>query len=381
MNNSIKLKRRLTQSLTYLYLIGLSIVIIYPLLITIMSAFKAGNVSAFKLDTNIDLNFDNFKGLFTETLYGTWYLNTLIIALITMAVQTSIIVLAGYAYSRYNFLARKQSLVFFLIIQMVPTMAALTAFFVMALMLNALNHNWFQLLFTSIFLISLSMVPIAIQNSSQETYPLETFIDNVYEPLTNEVVQDLSEHATIVDGTLTYTGTVSQASSVVIGPSQIKELPKNLQLHFDTNELVISKESKELTRISYRAIQTESFKSKDSLTQAISKDWYQQNRVYISLFLVLGASFLFGLNFFIVSLGASLLLYITKKSRLFSFRTFKECYHFILNCLGLPTLITLILGLFGQNMTTLITVQNILFVLYLVTIFYKTHFRDPNYHK
>ena len=88
--------------------------IIYPLLITIMSAFKAGNVSAFKLDTNIDLNFDNFKGLFTETLYGTWYLNTLIIALITMAVQTSIIVLAGYAYSRYNFLARKQSLVFLL---------------------------------------------------------------------------------------------------------------------------------------------------------------------------------------------------------------------------------------------------------------------------
>ena len=143
MNNSIKLKRRLTQTLTYLYLIGLSIVIIYPLLITIMSAFKAGNVAAFKLDTNIDFNFDNFKGLFTETLYGTWYLNTLIIAFITMAVQTSIIVLAGYAYSRYNFLARKQSLVFFLIIQMVPTMAALTAFFVMALMLNALNHSWF----------------------------------------------------------------------------------------------------------------------------------------------------------------------------------------------------------------------------------------------
>ena len=129
MNNSIKLKRRLTQTLTYLYLIGLSIVIIYPLLITIMSAFKAGNVAAFKLDTNIDFNFDNFKGLFTETLYGTWYLNTLIIALVTMAVQTSIIVLAGYAYSRYNFL--------------VPTMAALTAFFVMALMLNALNHSWF----------------------------------------------------------------------------------------------------------------------------------------------------------------------------------------------------------------------------------------------
>ena len=108
-----------------------------------MSAFKTGNVLAFKLDTDINFSLENFSKLFTETLYGTWYFNTLIIAILTMIIQTSIVVLAGYAYSRYNFLARKQSLVFFLIIQMVPTMAALTAFFVMALMLNALNHSWF----------------------------------------------------------------------------------------------------------------------------------------------------------------------------------------------------------------------------------------------
>ncbi|CYW19543.1 sugar ABC transporter permease [Streptococcus suis] len=143
MKVSVKTRRILNQTLTYLYLIVLSIIIIYPLLITIMSAFKSGNVVAFKLDSNINFTLDNFSKLFSETLYGTWYLNTLIIALLTMVIQTSIVVLAGYAYSRYNFIARKQSLVFFLIIQMVPTMAALTAFFVMALMLNALNQSWF----------------------------------------------------------------------------------------------------------------------------------------------------------------------------------------------------------------------------------------------
>ena len=143
MKLSVKFRRRLNHILTYLYLIALSIIIIYPLLITVMSAFKSGNVVAFKLDGSTNFTFDNFLGLFNETLYGTWYLNTLIIATVTMIVQTSIIVLAGYAYSRYNFMARKQSLVFFLIIQMVPTMAALTAFFVMALMLNALNKSWF----------------------------------------------------------------------------------------------------------------------------------------------------------------------------------------------------------------------------------------------
>ena len=143
MKLSVKFRRRLNHILTYLYLIALSIIIIYPLLITVMSAFKSGNVVAFKLDGSTNFTFENFLGLFNETLYGTWYLNTLIIATVTMIVQTSIVVLAGYAYSRYNFVARKQSLVFFLIIQMVPTMAALTAFFVMALMLNALNKSWF----------------------------------------------------------------------------------------------------------------------------------------------------------------------------------------------------------------------------------------------
>ena len=143
MNSSVKFKRFINHSLTYLYLVVLSIIILYPLLITIMSAFKTGNVVAFKLDTDINFSLENFSRLFSETLYGTWYFNTIIIAVLTMIVQTSIVVLAGYAYSRYNFIARKQSLVFFLIIQMVPTMAALTAFFVMALMLNALNHSWF----------------------------------------------------------------------------------------------------------------------------------------------------------------------------------------------------------------------------------------------
>lgn len=143
MKLSVTFRRRLNDILTYLYLIALSIIIIYPLLITVMSAFKSGNLVAFKLDGSTNFTFDNFLGLFNETLYGTWYLNTLIIATVTMIVQTSIVVLAGYAYSRYNFMARKQSLVFFLIIQMVPTMAALTAFFVMALMLNALNKSWF----------------------------------------------------------------------------------------------------------------------------------------------------------------------------------------------------------------------------------------------
>ncbi|TKC14427.1 sugar ABC transporter permease [Robertmurraya kyonggiensis] len=128
---------------TYFYLLILAVIIIYPLLITASSAFKAGNVAAFDLSFDTEWTLDNFKRLFSETLFGEWYWNTLIIALVTMVVQVTVITLAGYTYSRYRFVGRKKSLMFFLIVQMVPTTAALTAFYVMALLMGALNQTWF----------------------------------------------------------------------------------------------------------------------------------------------------------------------------------------------------------------------------------------------
>lgn len=140
---SQKTSRFLSQFFTYVYMIALAIIIIYPLLITASSAFKSGNITAFSLDLNSEWTLANFTRLFQDTLYGTWYKNTLMVAVSTMIIQVALVTIAGYAYSRYNFLGRKKSLMLFLVIQMVPTMAALTAFYVMALLLGALDQFWF----------------------------------------------------------------------------------------------------------------------------------------------------------------------------------------------------------------------------------------------
>ncbi|EAG9290939.1 sugar ABC transporter permease [Listeria monocytogenes] len=133
----------LTQFFTYLFLTVLTIIILYPILITASSAFKPGNIAAFTLEWSDSWTLNNFKRLFNETLYLDWYKNTLIIAVVTMIMQVTIVTLAGYTYSRYRFKGRKNSLIFFLIIQMVPTMAALTAFYVLAMLLGALDQYWF----------------------------------------------------------------------------------------------------------------------------------------------------------------------------------------------------------------------------------------------
>ncbi|EAA0146954.1 sugar ABC transporter permease [Listeria monocytogenes] len=133
----------LTQFFTYLFLTVLTIIILYPILITASSAFKPGDIAAFTLEWSDSWTLNNFTRLFNETLYLDWYKNTLIIAVVTMIMQVTIVTLAGYTYSRYRFKGRKNSLIFFLIIQMVPTMAALTAFYVLAMLLGALDQYWF----------------------------------------------------------------------------------------------------------------------------------------------------------------------------------------------------------------------------------------------
>ncbi len=135
--------RRLNKILTYTYLVFMSIIIIYPLLITATSAFRGGNLMAFDLKLSGPWTLNNFRRLFQETLYPQWYMNTLKVAVTTMVIQVAAITLAGFAYSRYRFIGRKQSLKFFLIVQMVPTTAALTAFYVMALLLGGLDQHWF----------------------------------------------------------------------------------------------------------------------------------------------------------------------------------------------------------------------------------------------
>ena len=140
---SQKSSRFFTKFFTYAFLLLVTVIILYPLLITASSAFKAGNISAFDLNFDATWTLDNFRRLFTETLYGEWYINTLVIAFVTMIIQVVLITLAGYTFSRYRFIGRKKSLMFFLLVQMIPTTATLVAFYVMALLLGALDQSWF----------------------------------------------------------------------------------------------------------------------------------------------------------------------------------------------------------------------------------------------
>lgn len=150
-----KIKSIIPLAITYIILIGMVVIILFPLLVTVMSAFNESN--SLYSTTIVPEEFTllgNFKRLFTETEYIHWYINTFVIATCTMLLATSFIVVMGYVYSRLRFKYRKMSLMSLMLVQLIPTGSALIALYAMA---NAIgiyaSPNSTQLTFIYLILI------------------------------------------------------------------------------------------------------------------------------------------------------------------------------------------------------------------------------------
>lgn len=230
-----------------------------------------------------------------------------------------------------------------------------------------------QRLFTTLFLIALLAIPASIQILKLGTYPLELFLNGVDSPLTEQVITDLADHSSIVDGQFTYTGEQSY-HNISFGDTIPEETGFTYQ--FSKEKLIIRKDHTIVVDISYQGFDSSSFTSKTALMTKISQVWFQQNRLVISITILSLSIFLLGFNLLFIAFGATFFLYLTKKSRLFQLHSFKECYNLVLYCLGLPSIIACLTGLMGQPVTTVILVQNILFVLVLLWVFFSTKFQD-----
>ncbi len=131
--NKGKLRKRLMLAAIYAVLITMAILILFPLFVTMMSAFNTSNslYSTSLIPENFSL-VDNFKRLFEETEYIRWYVNTFGVSVAAMIIATAIITVMGYIYSRYRFNGKKVTLTLLLVIQIIPSGSTLIALYAIA---------------------------------------------------------------------------------------------------------------------------------------------------------------------------------------------------------------------------------------------------------
>jgi arabinogalactan oligomer / maltooligosaccharide transport system permease protein len=138
---------------SYAFLISMVIVIVYPILVTLMSAFNVSNslYSTSFFPENFSFT-ENFVQLFTKTPYLSWYRNTFLVSVITMVLSTVIVTISGFVYSRYRYQSRKSALISLLIIQIIPSGSGLIALYAIANSIGIYSSSN-ATLYTYIFMI------------------------------------------------------------------------------------------------------------------------------------------------------------------------------------------------------------------------------------
>jgi arabinogalactan oligomer/maltooligosaccharide transport system permease protein len=135
-------QNQINMALSYLILTIASISIVYPLFWVVGTSPNPGKSitsDIFRSNTTLIHYFDLFDPAKKD--YGMWYLNTINIAVIMMVVSVALITLTGYISSRYRFVGRKNSLILFLVLQMVPQVVAIIAIYVLLNLLELFDTH------------------------------------------------------------------------------------------------------------------------------------------------------------------------------------------------------------------------------------------------
>jgi arabinogalactan oligomer/maltooligosaccharide transport system permease protein len=132
----MKKQERMLTGLSYVLLIILTVIWLYPILWIILNAFRTERNNAGELVGIVVSNYwpkafgiDNFVRLFTQTQFPTWLLNTLFVSFFTFIFSTILSLSVAYVMSKIKFGARKLILNVNLIMGLFPGFMSIIAIY------------------------------------------------------------------------------------------------------------------------------------------------------------------------------------------------------------------------------------------------------------
>ena len=143
---SMKAVRALDTVVTYLILIVVCFVFLFPCLWLILASFsKSGSIYSFEGFFPSVYSMDTFKALFTDTEmynYPQWFLNTLFIAVMSCLIGTFLVILTAYTMSRFQFKGRKLIMKTTLVLGMFPSFMGMIAVYIIMTQFGLINKMW-----------------------------------------------------------------------------------------------------------------------------------------------------------------------------------------------------------------------------------------------
>jgi arabinogalactan oligomer/maltooligosaccharide transport system permease protein len=113
---------------------------LFPVVWVLLSSFKpayairSSEISLFK-----DPTFENYRHVLFDTSFGSWFLNSVIVAVFTMVIGITMSATAGYALSRFNFPGKRGLMWTFLLTQMFPVAILIVPIYTIMANLGLIN--------------------------------------------------------------------------------------------------------------------------------------------------------------------------------------------------------------------------------------------------
>ncbi len=163
-------------------------------------------------------SFGNFTRLFADTAFGSWFLNSVVIAATASFASVFLSALAAYAFSRRRFRGRRVGLLSLLLIQMFPQFLAIVAIF---LIFSTVTDYWPAIGFNTWWGLMLLYLGGAL---GVNTWLMKGFFDTLPRELDESATMDGASHPQVffrillplvapilaVTGLLAFIGTINE---------------------------------------------------------------------------------------------------------------------------------------------------------------------------
>ncbi|WP_223068112.1 sugar ABC transporter permease [Paenibacillus caui] len=144
------MRRTIWLSISYLLLILIALYVLYPALWVILASFRPG--TALFSDQLVPTRFTliHYRELFEMFPFARWYVSTLKIAIVSMVFSTLLVLLTGYAFSRFKFNGKKKLMSGLFVLGMFPSFMSMIAVYILLLNMNLLNkHSALMLVYSA----------------------------------------------------------------------------------------------------------------------------------------------------------------------------------------------------------------------------------------
>ncbi|KAA8999667.1 sugar ABC transporter permease [Paenibacillus spiritus] len=130
---SLKLKKNIRLTLSYVMLVILAVAALYPALWILLSSLRPGKSLYSKTFIPETFTLEHYRQLFTDNtlLFQNWWLNTFKIAIFSMILGVFLTLLTSYAVSRFRFKTRKTTMSVLLVLGMFPGFMSMIAIYLL----------------------------------------------------------------------------------------------------------------------------------------------------------------------------------------------------------------------------------------------------------